>query len=99
MANPSPEIMPQDALDAGAKVVASGRSDLPNQINNVLAFPGIFRAVIKGRLTVITQEMKIAAADALANMIESPTTTNIIPDVFTPNLAEIISQAILKVNT
>ncbi|MDO8497429.1 MAG: NADP-dependent malic enzyme [bacterium] len=97
MANPSPEIMPQDALDADAKVVASGRSDLPNQINNVLAFPGIFRAVIKGRLKVITQEMKIAAADALANMIKKPTATNIIPDVFTPNLAETISQAILKV--
>lgn len=99
MANPTPEIMPQDALDAGAAIVASGRSDFPNQINNVLAFPGIFRAVIKGRLTVITQEMKIAAADALANMIKDPSAENIIPDVFTPGLAEKVAQAVLKVTS
>jgi malate dehydrogenase (oxaloacetate-decarboxylating) len=96
LANPTPEIMPDEALSAGAAIVASGRSDFPNQINNVLAFPGIFRAVIDGRLTEITQEMKIAAADALSTMIENPSKENIIPDVFTPNLAEKLSEAILQ---
>ncbi|HEX8932233.1 MAG TPA: NADP-dependent malic enzyme [Patescibacteria group bacterium] len=96
MANPVPEIMPEDAIAAGAAIVASGRSDFPNQINNVLAFPGIFRAVIKGRLTKITQEMKNAAADALAGYIKKPTANNIIPDVFTPGLADYIAEAILK---
>jgi malate dehydrogenase (oxaloacetate-decarboxylating) len=96
LANPTPEIMPDEALAAGAAIVASGRSDFPNQINNVLAFPGIFRAVIDGRLSEITQEMKIAAADALSTMIENPSKENIIPDVFTPNLAEKLAEAILK---
>ncbi|HRN95850.1 MAG TPA: NADP-dependent malic enzyme [Candidatus Levybacteria bacterium] len=96
LANPVPEIMPDEALQAGAAIVASGRSDFPNQINNVLAFPGIFRAVIDGRLKQITQEMKIAAADALSAMVENPTKENIIPDVFSPNLAENLSKAILK---
>lgn len=96
LANPIPEIMPDEALEAGAAIVASGRSDFPNQINNVLAFPGIFRAVIDGRLKVVTQEMKIAAADALSTMIENPTKENIIPDVFRPNLAEDLAKAILK---
>jgi malate dehydrogenase (oxaloacetate-decarboxylating) len=97
MANPVPEIMPKDALEAGAKIVASGRSDFPNQINNALAFPGVFLAVTKGRLTTITQEMKDAASNTLAELIKSPTTDNIIPDIFFPGLAEKISDAILKV--
>lgn len=96
MANPIPEIMPDEAKKAGAYIIATGRSDFPNQINNVLAFPGIFRAVVKGRLPKITHQMKEAAADALANMVENPTPTNIIPDIFHPNLAETISQAVLK---
>jgi malate dehydrogenase (oxaloacetate-decarboxylating) len=96
MANPIPEIMPDDALSAGATVVASGRSDYPNQINNLLAFPGIFQAVIKGRLSKITQEMKNAAADALAGYIDKPDNQHILPDVFAPGLAEHIAKAVLR---
>lgn len=96
MANPVPEIMPDEAKKAGAYIVATGRSDFPNQINNVLAFPGVFRAVIEGRLTKITQEMKKAASDALANMISHPSPRNIIPDPFHPNLSKIVAKAILK---
>lgn len=96
MANPLPEIMPDAAHKAGAAIVASGRSDFPNQINNVLAFPGIFRAVIKGRLTTITQEMKDAAADALASFVTEPSATHIIPDAFAKGLAEHVAKAILK---
>src|SRR3989344_7198445 len=99
MANPIPEIMPDDARKAGAKIVASGRSDFPNQINNSLAFPGIFLAVTKGRLTKITQEMKDTASKTLANLVTKPSPSNIIPDMFYPRLAEHIAQAILKVKT
>ena len=69
MANPTPEIMPDLALEAGAAVVGTGRSDFPNQINNVLAFPGIFRGALDCRATDINEEMKIAAATAIANLI------------------------------
>ena len=96
MANPTPEIMPQEAQAAGAAIVATGRSDFANQINNVLAFPGIFQAVVRGRLTKITPTMKQAAAQALAQMVEKPNPRNIIPDPFTPNLASIVADAILK---
>lgn len=95
LANPAPEILPDQAKAAGAAVIATGRSDLPNQINNVLAFPGVFRAVIDGRLTSITPDMKTKASQALAELITSPTPDNIIPDVFYPHLAEHISKAIL----
>ncbi len=97
MANPVPEIMPEDAKAAGAKVVASGRSDYPNQINNVLAFPGIFKAVIDGRLKSISPEMKQAASNAIQSIIKNPTPDNIIPDPFYPGLAEKISKAVLSV--
>lgn len=97
MANPVPEIMPDLAQKAGAYVVATGRSDFANQINNVLAFPGIFRAVIEGRLTSITLEMKQAAALALAEEVPEPTVDKIIPDPFTPGLAERIAKAVLAV--
>jgi malate dehydrogenase (oxaloacetate-decarboxylating) len=70
LANPTPEIMPDDALSAGAGVVATGRSDLPNQVNNSLAFPGIFRGALDTRVRSITDEMKIAAAHAIANLVE-----------------------------
>jgi malate dehydrogenase (oxaloacetate-decarboxylating) len=96
MANPIPEIMPQYALDAGAKVVASGRSDFPNQINNALAYPGIFLAVTKGRLTTISQEMKDIASNKLASMVKNPTEQNIIPDIFEKGLAENLASAILN---
>jgi len=96
LANPTPEIMPDDALAAGAVVVATGRSDFPNQINNLLAFPAIFRAVIKGRLKQVTQGMKNRAAVALADLVDNPTTENIVPDVFTPGLAEKIADEILS---
>lgn len=95
MANPTPEIMPDEAKNAGAYIVATGRSDFPNQINNVLAFPGIFRAVIDGRLTTITHAMKEAAAVKLASLVTDPGPENIIPDLFMPNLAEQISKAVL----
>lgn len=96
MANPIPEIMPDVAKKAGALVVATGRSDFPNQINNVLAFPGIFQAVVKGRLTTITHEMKEAAVKTLAELVPDPTPEHIVPDLFHPNLAEKISEAVLK---
>jgi len=99
MANPIPEIMPSEALKAGAAIVASGRSDFPNQINNALAFPGIFLAVIKGRLTKVTQEMKDAASNTLADLVNNPTPTNIIPDIFYPKLAQHLARAILQVKT
>lgn len=97
MANPVPEIMPDVAKDGGAMVIATGRSDYPNQINNVLAFPGIFRAVVQGRLKKVTLQQKMAAAQALANMIENPSIESIIPDPFTPGLAEVVAKAVLAV--
>lgn len=99
MANPIPEIMPQDAKDAGAAIVASGRSDFPNQINNALAFPGIFLAVTRGRLTKITQEMKDEASNKLANLVKNPTPENIVPDIFYPKLADQLAEAMLKVKS
>lgn len=96
MANPVPEIMPDVALAAGAYIVATGRSDFPNQINNVLAFPGVFKAITQGRLTTITSTQKIAAAHAIEKMVENPTRDRIIPDPFTPHLAEKVAEAILS---
>lgn len=97
MANPTPEIMPDEAKKAGAYIVATGRSDFPNQINNVLAFPGVFKAIVDGRLKSITPQMKIAASKALRDMVQNPTIDSIIPDPFTPHLAENVAQAILAV--
>jgi malate dehydrogenase (oxaloacetate-decarboxylating) len=96
MANPTPEIMPDVAKNAGAFIVATGRSDFPNQINNVLAFPGIFRAVIDGRLKTITNSMKQAVVEALLSLVPNPEPDYLIPDPFYPNLAGILSRAILK---
>lgn len=96
MANPTPEIMPDIAKAAGAAIVATGRSDFPNQINNVLAYPGIFRAVIQGRLKTITPEMKQAASTAIANLITAPSAENIIPDAFFPDLAQKVAEAVLS---
>jgi malate dehydrogenase (oxaloacetate-decarboxylating) len=96
MANPIPEIMPDDAKEAGAFIVATGRSDYPNQINNVLAFPGIFRGALDVRAKDINEEMKIAASEALAQMVSSPDAEHIIPDPFTPGLAAVVATAVKK---
>lgn len=94
MANPIPEVMPDVALAAGAKVVATGRSDFPNQVNNVLAFPGIFKGAMRVRARRITQEMKIAAAKAIAAFVVEPKPECIIPDPFTPGLADAVADAV-----
>ncbi|MBP9782046.1 NADP-dependent malic enzyme [Candidatus Woesebacteria bacterium] len=94
MANPIPEIMPDLATQAGALVVATGRSDYPNQINNVLAFPGIFKAVIDNRLPKITQAMKQSAALALAQLVTKPDQQNILPTAFDPRVVPAIALAV-----
>ena len=96
MANPVPEIMPVLANAAGAKVVGTGRSDFPNQVNNVVAFPGIFKGALEGRATQITEEMKLAAANAIAGLVpeEELNENNILPEAFDPRVAETVSKAI-----
>ena len=96
MANPTPEIMPDLAKKAGARVVGTGRSDFPNQVNNVIAFPGIFKGALEGRATQITEEMKLAAALAIANLVpdDELSDTNILPEAFDPRVADVVSQAI-----
>ena len=96
MANPEPEINPQDAKDGGAFIVGTGRSDFPNQINNVLAFPGIFRGALDARASNITDDMQIAAAKGLASVIsdEELSVDNIIPNVFTPGVASIVADSV-----
>lgn len=96
MANPVTEIMPDLAKAAGAKVVGTGRSDFPNQVNNVVAFPGIFKGALEGRATQITEEMKLAAANAIAGLVpeEELNENNILPEAFDPRVAETVSKAI-----
>ena len=96
MANPEPEIMPDVAKAAGARVVGTGRSDFPNQINNVVAFPGIFKGALEGRARQITEEMKLAAALAIAGLVpdEELNEDNIMPEAFNPAVAEAVSQAV-----
>ena len=96
MANAVPEIMPDLAKAAGAKVVGTGRSDFPNQVNNVVAFPGIFKGALEGRATQITEEMKLAAANAIAGLVpeEELNENNILPEAFDPRVAETVSKAI-----
>ena len=96
MANPVPEIMPDLAKAAGAKVVGTGRSDFPNQVNNVVAFPGIFKGALEGRATQITEEMKLAAANAIAGLVpeEELNENNILPEAFDPRVADTVSKAI-----
>lgn len=96
MANPEPEIKPEEALAAGAAVVATGRSDYPNQVNNVLAFPGIFKGALSVRARNITKEMKIAAAEALAALVKKPTAEKIIPAAFDEGVAEAVAEAVRK---
>ena len=96
MANPTPEIMPALAKKAGAKVVGTGRSDFPNQVNNVVAFPGIFKGALEGRATQITEEMKLAASLALASLVpdDELNEDNILPEAFDPRVADVVSAAV-----
>jgi malic enzyme len=94
LANPTPEIMPDVAKAAGAFIVATGRSDFPNQVNNVLAFPGIFRGALDARLPQITEEHKIAAAQALAAYIAEPDVDHILPSALDKGVANVIANAI-----
>lgn len=96
MANPVPEIMPDVAKAAGARVVGTGRSDFPNQVNNVVAFPGIFRGALEGRATQITEEMKLAAAEAIAGLVPENELNedNIMPEAFDPRVAELVAEAV-----
>ncbi|MBE5891066.1 MAG: NADP-dependent malic enzyme [Lachnospiraceae bacterium] len=96
LANPVPEIMPDVAKAAGARIVGTGRSDFPNQVNNVIAFPGIFRGALEGRAPQITEEMKLAAATALAGLVsdEELNEDYIIPEAFDPRVADVVSKAV-----
>lgn len=96
MANPVPEIMPDLAKEAGARVVGTGRSDFPNQINNVVVFPGIFKGALEGRATQITEEMKLAAAEAIARLVpeDERNENNIIPEAFDPIVAKTVAEAV-----
>ena len=96
MANPTPEIMPEEALAAGAKIVGTGRSDYPNQINNVLAFPGLFKGALESGAKKITEEMKFATSQAIANLItdDELSTEYVIPSPFDPRVAETVAKAI-----
>jgi malate dehydrogenase (oxaloacetate-decarboxylating) len=96
MANPVPEIMPDLAKEAGVRVIGTGRSDFPNQVNNVLVFPGIFKGALECRASQITEEMKLAAANAIAALVpdEELSDVNILPAAFDPRVAEVVSAAV-----
>lgn len=96
MANPTPEIMPDLAKEAGARVVGTGRSDFPNQVNNVVAFPGIFKGALEGRAKQITEDMKLAAALAIAGLVpdDELNENNIMPEAFDPQVADVVSKAV-----
>ena len=96
MANPVPEIMPDLAKAAGARVVGTGRSDFPNQVNNVVAFPGIFKGALEGRATQITEKMKLAAALAIASLVpeDQLNEDNIMPEAFDPRVADVVAEAV-----
>lgn len=98
MANPTPEILPEIAKEAGARIVGTGRSDYPNQINNVLVFPGIFKGALEAKASKITEEMKIASAKALASMIDENELNeeNILPKAFSDGVADVVAQAVIK---
>ncbi len=98
MANPVPEIMPDVAKAAGARIVGTGRSDFPNQVNNVIAFPGIFKGALEGHAKQITEEMKLAAATAIAGLLSDDelSDTNILPEAFDPRVADVVSKAVME---
>jgi malate dehydrogenase (oxaloacetate-decarboxylating) len=95
LANPEPEILPSQALEAGAMVVASGRSDFANQINNVLVFPGLFKGLIDNKIVEVSSKVKIEAAVALAGVVDQPTADIIIPSVFDPAVVGAIAKSIV----
>ena len=97
MANPVPEIMPDVAKAAGARVIGTGRSDFPNQVNNVVAFPGIFKGALEGRAKQITEKMKLAAANAIAGLVADNelSDVNILPEAFDPRVADVVSRAVM----
>ena len=96
MANPVPEIYPDEAKEAGARVVGTGRSDYPNQVNNVLVFPGIFRGALDAKADRITDDMKLSAAYAIAHMVEQPTEERILPEAFNKDVARNVANAVKK---
>ena len=98
MANPVPEIMPDIAKKAGARIVGTGRSDFPNQVNNVVAFPGIFKGALKGRAIQITEEMKLAAAEAIASLVPDDKLCDdfIMPESFDPRVSETVAKVVMK---
>ena len=96
MANPVPEIYPDEAKEAGARVVGTGRSDYPNQVNNVLVFPGIFRGALDAKADKITDDMKLSAAYAIAHMVEEPTEERILPEAFNKDVARNVANAVKK---
>lgn len=96
LANPTPEIMPDEARAGGAYIVATGRSDFPNQINNVLAYPGLFRGILDARLPKFTQDMYVRAAHALANLISEPTVDKILPGVFDERVSDVVARAVTQ---
>ena len=96
MANPVPEIYPDEAKEAGARVVGTGRSDYPNQVNNVLVFPGVFRGALDAKADRITEDMKLSAAYAIAHMVEQPTEERILPEAFNKDVAKNVANAVKK---
>ena len=96
MANPTPEIMPDEAKAAGVAIMATGRSDFPNQVNNALAFPGIFRGALDNRVSKITDNHKIAAAEVIASLVENPSADMIIPSVLDSRLVPEIAKVIVR---
>ena len=98
MANPTPEIMPDLAKEAGARIVGTGRSDFPNQVNNVVVFPGIFKGALKGRAKIITDDMKLAAAEAIAHLVSDDELNDefILPEAFDPRVSDVVSKAVME---
>ncbi len=97
LSNPDPEVNPDLAKEAGAYIIATGRSDYPNQLNNVIVFPGIFRGILDAGIPQILDTHKIAAAEALAAYVSSPDADHIIPDALDMNVAGIVAEAVKKV--
>ena len=96
MANPTPEVDPKLALEAGVGIIATGRSDFPNQINNVLIYPGFFKGLLEGKDREVTTKKKIAAARALANIVKKPSKENILPSIFDKRVVKEVSQAVMN---